>query len=150
MLFLTSFQFLTQLLTTKDLKPFSTHLVVRNGTMWKRAFQLLKMRKKEISWNIKTKCVTNFILTVRSSSILEYTCHYVVSTEKTNVYINFNKNNENLKIFLQVPGYLNTRKSFPISMFVQMISGKCDSYIFHFSTRFLTSSYRKKFKNFFP
>jgi len=26
----------------------------------KRAFQLLKMRKKNISWNIKTKCVTDF------------------------------------------------------------------------------------------
>jgi len=30
----------------------------------KRAFQLLKMRKKKISWNIKTKCVTDFLLTV--------------------------------------------------------------------------------------
>ena len=28
----------------------------------KRAFQLLKMRKKKISWNIKTKCVTEFLL----------------------------------------------------------------------------------------
>jgi len=30
----------------------------------KRAFQLLKMRKKKISWNIKTKCITDFIFTV--------------------------------------------------------------------------------------
>ena len=44
-----------------------------------RAFQLLKMRK-EISINIKTKCVTDFLLTVRSSSMKDYTCHYVVST----------------------------------------------------------------------
>jgi len=29
----------------------------------KRAFQLRKMRKKKISWNIKTKCVTDFLLT---------------------------------------------------------------------------------------
>ena len=29
----------------------------------KRAFQLLKMRKKVISWNIKTKCVIEFLLT---------------------------------------------------------------------------------------
>jgi len=29
----------------------------------KRAFQLLKMRKKKDSWNIKTKCVTDFLLT---------------------------------------------------------------------------------------
>jgi len=29
----------------------------------KRAFQLLKMLKKKMSWNIKTKCVTDFLLT---------------------------------------------------------------------------------------
>jgi len=29
----------------------------------KRAFQLLKKRKKKISWKIKTKCVTDFLLT---------------------------------------------------------------------------------------
>jgi hypothetical protein len=29
----------------------------------KRAFQFLKMRKMKISWNIKTKCVTDFLLT---------------------------------------------------------------------------------------
>ena len=45
----------------------------------KRAFQLLKMRKK-VSWNIKTKCVTDILLTVRSSSMKVYACHYVVST----------------------------------------------------------------------
>jgi len=45
----------------------------------KRAFQLHKMRKLKISWNIKTKCVTDFLLTVRSSSMKDYTCHYVVS-----------------------------------------------------------------------
>ena len=28
----------------------------------KRVFKLLKMRKKKISWNIKTKCITDFIL----------------------------------------------------------------------------------------
>jgi len=55
----------------------------------------------------------------------DYTCQYVVSTQKTNVYINFNKNNENLGIFcLHVTGYLNTTKSFPICMFVVMASGK--------------------------
>ena len=29
----------------------------------KRAFQLLKMRKMKVRWNIKTKCVTYFLLT---------------------------------------------------------------------------------------
>ena len=46
----------------------------------KCAFQLLKMRKMKVSWNIKTKCVTDILLTVRSSSMKDYTCHYVVST----------------------------------------------------------------------
>jgi len=46
----------------------------------KRAFQLFKMQKKNISWNIKTKCVTDFLLTVRSSSMKDFTCHYEVST----------------------------------------------------------------------
>ena len=43
----------------------------------KSAFQLLKMRKK-FRWNTKTKCVTDVLLTVRSSSIKDYNCHYVV------------------------------------------------------------------------
>ena len=30
----------------------------------KYAFQLLKMRKMKVSWNIKTKCETDFLLTV--------------------------------------------------------------------------------------
>ena len=46
----------------------------------KRAFQLLKMRKMKVIWNIKTKCVTDFLLTVRSSSMKDYTCYYVQST----------------------------------------------------------------------
>ena len=48
----------------------------------KRAFQLLKMRKMEVSWNIKTKCVTDFLLTVRSSSMKDYTWYYVVSKKR--------------------------------------------------------------------
>ena len=46
----------------------------------KRAFQLLKMRKMKIRWNLKTKCVTEFLLTVRYSSMKHYTFHYVVIT----------------------------------------------------------------------
>ena len=46
----------------------------------KRAFQLLKMRKMKESWNIKTECVTDFLLTVRSSSMKDYSSHYAVST----------------------------------------------------------------------
>ena len=90
----------------------------------KRAFQLLKLRKNKISWNLKTMCVTDFLLTVTFSSMKVYNCHYVESTLKTNVYINFNKINVNFLIFfLQVTEYLNTKKSFPICMFVVMKSG---------------------------
>ena len=46
----------------------------------KRAYQLLKMRKMKVSRNIKTKCVTDFLLRVRSSSMKNYTCRYVEST----------------------------------------------------------------------
>jgi len=53
----------------------------------------------------------------------DYTCHYEVSILQSNVYINFKKNNENLKIFcLLVTGYVNTKKSIPNCMFVLVIS----------------------------
>ena len=51
------------------------------------------------SADTKKNCVTDFLLTVRSSSMKDYTCHYVVSTKKTNVYINFNKMYVNLNFF---------------------------------------------------
>ena len=57
----------------------------------KRAFHLLKMRKMKVSWNIKTKIVTDILLTVSSSSMKDYTRLYVVSTLETNVYNNFKK-----------------------------------------------------------
>ena len=60
MMFFTLFRFLTRLLTPMYLKPFSTYLRGGMERCEKRAFQLLKMRKKkEISWCIKTKCVTD-------------------------------------------------------------------------------------------
>ena len=39
------------------------------------AFQLLKMRKKKISSNIKTKCIKDVLLSVRSSRMKDYTGH---------------------------------------------------------------------------
>ena len=56
------------------------YLLVEMEWCEKRAFQLLKMRKMKVSWNIKTMCVTDILLTVRSSSMKDYTCHYVVCT----------------------------------------------------------------------
>jgi hypothetical protein len=46
----------------------------------KRAFQLLKMRNKKISWNIKTKCIRDFSFDIKSSRMKNYTCHYELST----------------------------------------------------------------------
>ena len=45
--FLTLFQFLTRLLTSKHLKLFSTYLVGRNGTMWNTCFSAPQNAKKE-------------------------------------------------------------------------------------------------------
>ena len=78
--FFTLFQFLTRLLTSKHLKIFSTYLVGRNVAIWETCFSATQNAKKENSWNIKSKCVTNILLTVRSSSMKDYTCHYVGST----------------------------------------------------------------------
>ena len=45
----------------------------------KGCFSASQNAKNEISWNIKTKCVTAFFW-VRSSNMKDYTCHYVEST----------------------------------------------------------------------
>ena len=47
LLFLTLFQFLTRLRTSKHLKPFSTYLVGRKGTMRKTCFWASQNRKKK-------------------------------------------------------------------------------------------------------
>ena len=67
-------------ITDQPLNLISTNSLGEMEWCEKCAFQLLKMRKMKVSWNIKTKCVTDFLLTVRSSSMKDYTCHYVVST----------------------------------------------------------------------
>ena len=78
--FFTLLQFLTRLLTSNHSNfEYKTRLVEMEWCE-ERAFQLLKMRKVKVIWIIKTKCVTDFLLTVRSSSMKDYTCHYVEST----------------------------------------------------------------------
>ena len=99
MKFFSLFQFL------HDYWPPSTLISLAHNSLGemerceKRAFQLLKMRKENQLY-IKTKCVTDYLLTVRSSSMKDYTCHYLVSTWKTNAYINSNKNNVKFEIFV--------------------------------------------------
>jgi hypothetical protein len=78
--YLNLFHFFTRLLTSKHLKLYSTYLVGRNGTMWQTCFSAPQNAKKKISLNLKTKCVTEFLLTVSSSSMMDYTFHYVVIT----------------------------------------------------------------------
>jgi len=107
-------------------------------------FQLLK-----ISWNIKTKCVTEFILTVRSSSMKDYSSHYGVRTKKTNVYINFNKINEILNFFTRIRVFKH-KDVFSKQHVCRNGLGKMwASYIFHFSTRIVTSIHTKGFNIFF-
>jgi len=85
--------------------------------------------RKENQLKHKTKCVTDLLVTVRTLSMKDYTCHYGLSTQKSNVHLVFIKNNENLKYFLHVTGYLNIKKSYPICMFVVMASRNVSIYI---------------------
>ena len=62
-----------------------------------------------------------------------------------NVYIKFNKINVIFEIFcLHVTGYLNTKESFPIGMFVVMAWGKCELHKYYtFLQRILISTHKK-------
>jgi hypothetical protein len=73
--FLNLFQFLT---TITELQAPKTLYSIPRGAKWNDVKNVLfsssKFEKKK-SWKIKTKCVTDFLLTVRSSSMKNYTCH---------------------------------------------------------------------------
>jgi len=79
MKFFTLYQFLTRLLSSNHLNIIIIYCLGEMEQCEKRAFQLLKMGGKN-SLNIKPKYVTDYILTVRSSRMKDYTCHYVVGT----------------------------------------------------------------------
>ena len=71
-IFLPSFQFVTRL---NSQNRNETSLLMNSDTLiciWILAFP--------IGWNIKTKCLTDILLTDRSSSMKDYTCHYVAFT----------------------------------------------------------------------
>ena len=107
-------------------------------------FSSWKCAKNKISWNIKTKCVTDFLLTVRSSSMNDYTCYYVERPKRHTFKLISIKKWDFLIFYLQVNGYLNTKESFPICMFVVMASGKCHLHIlFTFLQGFLHPHIRK-------
>jgi hypothetical protein len=77
--FLTLFQFLLWLLTSNHPKLFSTYLTGRNGVMFATCFSAPQNAKKKICLNIKTTCLTDSQLTVRSTSMKHYACYYGVS-----------------------------------------------------------------------
>ena len=107
--------------------------------MWITCFSASQNAKNESHLKHKTKCVTEFLLTVRSSSIKDYTCHYVVSTQKTNVYINFNKNNENLEIFFTSNRVFKHKEVVSkLHVWSNGLGKMWPSNTFHFSTRILT------------
>jgi len=78
--FFTLFHFLTRLRTSKYLKPFSTYLVGWNGAIWKKCFSATQNAKRENQLKHKNQVRNKILLTERSSSMKDYTCHYVVST----------------------------------------------------------------------
>ena len=54
-----------------------------------------------------------------------------------------------MNFFLHVTGYLNTKESFPICMFVEMATGKCELHsYFSFLQSILTSTHMKNFNIF--
>ena len=104
--------------------------------MWKTYFSASQIAKNEIQLKHKTKCVTEILLTVRSSSMKDYTCHYVERTKKTNVYINFNKIYGILKFFFA------RNRVFKHKVLVSNLHVCCNglgkmwaSYILHFFTK---------------
>ena len=72
---LSLFQFDTRLLTSKHRNSLVNNSWSEMELCEKRAFQLLKMRNMNISWNTKTKYVADIILCVRSSRMKDCTCH---------------------------------------------------------------------------
>ena len=145
--FLTLFQFLTRLVNSKHLKLFITYLGGRNGTMWKRAFQLLKMRKKKISWNIDQK--RNWLywqlgLRIwRIILVITWWAHkrqtFALISIKLCKFWNFlctrNRVFKHKKVVSSLHVYSNEL-------------GKICPYIFNFSTRILNTTHKKVFNIF--
>ena len=99
------------------------------GQWYKGAIQLFKMRKKKISWNIKTKCLTHFywqlgLLVWRIILVITWWAH------KRQTFTFFSIKWEIWNFFSHLTGHLNTQTSFPICMSVIMASGKCDLHIY--------------------
>jgi len=138
----TLFQFLTRLLTSKYLKLFSTYLVERNGTMWKTCV-LAPQNAKKTSWNINTKCVTEFYWQIslrvwRIILVITGWAHKnqkftLISIKIIRIWIFFSRN----RIFKQKKAVSN------LHVCSNGLGKMWASYIFHFSTRILTYTHTK-------
>ena len=130
------FYFISVPYTITDFQALETLQYIPRGANWNDVKNVLFSSSKcETKNQLKHKNQVRNRLFI-ASKVLEYEGLYLSLRGQhinKNVYINFNKNNENLEIFcLQVTGYLKTRKSLPICMFVVLASGKCDLHI-HFT-----------------
>ena len=117
--------------------------------MWKTWFSASQNAKKETQLKHKNICVTDFYrrLVLRVWRIILVITSWAHKRE-TFTLISI-KLMWILKIFLHLTGYLNTKESFPICMFVVMVSGKCELHTYiTFLQRILTSTHRKKFNIF--
>ena len=77
------FYFISVPYTITDLQVPEPHLYIPRGAEWRLVNNVLFTSwkcEKKISWNLKTKCLTDFLWTVKSSSMKDYTCHYGVCT----------------------------------------------------------------------
>jgi len=148
MLFLTSFQFLKRLLISKRVKHFSTYLVGQNGTMWKTCFSA-PLNAKNISCNIKTKCVTEFLLTGLRVWKIIFVITWWANKRQTFTLISIKI--MRIWTFLFKNNRVFKQKEVVSNLHVCSIGiGKMlPSYIFHFSTSILTSTHTKDFNNFF-
>ena len=79
------------------------------GTMWKTCFSAPQNAKKEISWNLITMSVTDFLLRVRSSCIKDYTFHDLSKIKRKSFILISIKKMKIWKFFLQITWFLNTR-----------------------------------------
>ena len=136
MLFLTLFQFLTRLLTPSTWNPLVHTSCGEMEQCEKRAFRHLKMRKI-ISWNLKTKCVTDFLLAVRSSWWAHKRLTFTLISIKVWEFGSFLFTRNRLFKHKEVVSNPHVCSN--------GLGKIWPSYIFHFSTRILTSPHIKGF-----
>ena len=146
MFFLALFHFLTRFLTSKHLKHF------RGGAKWndvKNVHFSSSNAKKKISWNIKTKCVTGFLLT----SLRVWTIILVISRwghkRQTFTLISIKIMRNWIFFFTCNRVYEHKEVLSYLHVCSNGLGKMWPSYTFQFSTRILTSTYTNEFNCFF-